>query len=261
MFDALYISESGLNSQQKLIDIISNNIANASTSGFKKSSVNFIDIVVQPDSQQAQIASREYADNTSIIGAGVGVGEVSLDHSPGTLKQTNNPLDIAISGIGYFEVQLDSGELAYTRSGRFRVDADGNLITQNGMKLSSNIAIPPDTQQLSVKSDGTVEALVDGETDLIQLGQIELVRFNNPQGLQSIGNNLYLATNEAGEAIYAPPSELGMGALLQGASEMSNVSMNEEMVNLMMAQRGYQLNARILQVSDQMMETINNLRR
>ncbi|NTS77393.1 flagellar basal-body rod protein FlgG [Catenovulum sp. SM1970] len=262
MFDALYISESGLSSQQKLIDVISNNIANMSTVGFKKSNVNFVDIVVQSEQVNTQNSTDLINEaNKTIQGIGVSVGSVNVDHSAGTIKQTGNPLDLAVNGIGFFEVLQDDGGLAYSRSGRFQVDADGFIATPDGLKLNSDIRIPPDTEQLSITADGVVSVLVPGEDGLVELGEIELVRFNSPSQLQAIGEGVYQATDASGDPTYGQPGELGLGDLIQGATEMSNVSMNEEMVNLMMAQRGYQLNARILQVSDQMMETINNLRR
>lgn len=257
MIESLYIAETGMHSQQKLIEVISNNIANASTPGFKQSHVNFVDLVYQPPSsgQQSEV-------NKSVMeGLGVQVHSTSTNFKVGDFKQTNNAFDIAINGAGFMEVINESGETAYTRSGRLRVNSEGYLTIATGEKLASNIQLPPDTKAFVIASNGSVSVDLGNNNELVNIGQIDLVNFNNPDGLQTVGNNLYMATNTAGNAIYGEPSTGSNGELLQGFTEMSNVSMTEEMVNLMLAQRGYQLNARIIQVSDQVLETINNLRR
>lgn len=255
MIDSLYIAESGMTSQQKMIDIISNNIANSSTSGFKKSQVNFVDLVyqTQPTANTAQVAE--------MVGAGVRLGENQTDFSVGEMKATGNPFDVAIQGAGFFEVTLSDGDSAYTRAGRLRVDDDGYLTTSAGLRLSSNIQLPPDAAEFVISRDGIVTARLGDDLAFTQLGELELVKFTNEQSLSTIGDNLYAASANSGNAIYARPGEQGTGTIVQGFSEISNVSMTEEMVNLMLAQRGYQLNARIIQISDQLLDTINNLRR
>lgn len=257
MIDSLYIAETGMNSQQKLIEVISNNIANASTPGYKQVSVNFVDLVYQPPSTDTNMTQR-----TDVInGIGVQVHSTSTNFKVGEFKQTGNAFDIAINGAGFFEVVTENGDFAYTRSGRLRLDQNGYLTITTGEKLSANIQLPPDAKAFVISKTGEVSASIGNEDELVRLGQIDLVNFNNPDALQSIGRNLYLVTENAGVANYAAPSDAGNGSLLQGFTEMANVSMTEEMVNLMLAQRGYQLNARIIQVSDQVLETINNLRR
>ncbi|CAH9051005.1 Flagellar basal-body rod protein FlgG [Pseudoalteromonas holothuriae] len=258
MIEALYIAETGMNSQQELIEVISNNIANVSTPGFKSSDVNFVDLVYQtnPSMQNTQLSEQSQTQ-----GIGVTTSEQMVNFERGDLKQTGNPFDIAINGNGFLAVETQNGELAYTRAGRLRVDESGYLVSSQGQKLSANIQLPPDVTSVTFTSSGAVLVRVDSSTQLVELGQLELVNFSNPQGLTRLGNNLYSATEQAGQPNFSTPGENGVGQIVQGFTELSNVSMNEEMVNLMLAQRGYQLNARIIQVSDQVLETINNLRR
>jgi flagellar basal-body rod protein FlgG len=259
MIESLYIAETGMNSQQKLIDVISNNIANSSTLGFKKSDLNFVDLVYQKD-----ISSGNSIDNTQSSinnGAGVSITSSTLDFSVGGFKQTGNPFDIAIQGKGLLEVIIDDNSLAYTRAGRIRIDQDGYLTSIEGHKLSGSFQLPPDATDFKVSSEGNITIRLGNDGELLEIGQLELVTFSNTDGLISIGSNLYQADPAAGEAVYGDPDELGNGSIVQGVTEISNVSMTEEMVNLMLAQRGYQLNARIIQISDQLLDTINNLRR
>lgn len=257
MIESLYIAETGMNSQQKLIEVISNNIANASTPGYKEKQVNFVDLVYQP---QSPTNSQDQGSDL-VNGIGVSVHSISTNFKLGEFKQTGNAFDLAINGAGFLEVFTDDGDLAYTRSGRLRLDESGYLTTATGEKLSSSVQVPHDAKSFVINETGEVLVTLNDSVEQVRLGQIELVNFNNPDALQSVGSNLYLATKQAGNALYGNPGEVGTGKLLQGFTEMGNVSMTEEMVNLMLAQRGYQLNARIIQVSDQILETINNLRR
>ncbi len=254
MIESLYIAESGMVSQQKLIDVISNNIANISTPGFKKSSVNFSDIV--SNSELSQDSGNEVSR-----GQGVMIQHLMMDFQMGDLKQTGNVLDIAVNGAGFIPVTLEDGTQAYTRGGRLQVNEQGFLTTLSGNTLTAGVVLPPDVTDLTFTASGTVLGRVQGGNELIELGQIDLVRFTNQEAMQQIGNNLYRSGDSAGEISVGKPSELGMGQLIQGFTEMANVSMNEEMVSLMLAQRGYQLNARLVQVADQILETINNIRR
>ncbi|MFC3121532.1 flagellar basal-body rod protein FlgG [Agaribacter flavus] len=259
MIESLYIAETGMTSQQRLIDVISNNIANASTPGFKKTNLSFVDLVYQttPNSN-TDLGSLSSSTNN---GAGVKIMTGMKDFTIGDLKPTGNPFDLAIQGDGFIEVEMPSGDYAYTRAGRMRLDEDGNLVTAHGYKLSTNIQLPPDAKNMTISSDGRVMVELDGSEEIQEIGQIELTKFTNNEGLDNLGNNLYGASDRTGSAMYSKPGELGTGQILQGSTEVSNVSMTEEMVNLMLAQRGYQLNARIIQVSDQLLDTINNLRR
>lgn len=257
MIESLYIAETGMHSQQKMLDIISNNIANASTPGFKKVDVNFIDLVSQRPDNTAGLAARQALPH----GAGVQIHSTSTDFTSGGMKQTTNPFDLAINGKGFFEVNNADGNPAYSRTSRFRVNEQGFLTTSTGLQLAANIQLPPDTKQFVVTATGEILVSLPDENQLVQLGQLELVNFANTDGLQQIGDNLFSATQAAGNTVFGKPGSNGLGAIEQGFTEQSNVSMTEEMVNLMLAQRGYQLNARIIQVSDQILETINNLRR
>lgn len=254
MIESLYIAETGLKSQQKMIDVISNNIANISTAGFKKADVSFAELVtpVQPDALQ---------DAISESGKGVQVSAVQLDFRPGDLKQTGNPMDLAINGEGFLAVDLADGETGYSRVGRLRVSEDGFLTTLDGLRLQPGIQIPPDSSDFTITQSGNVLARVQGSTDLVELGQLQVVRFTQPEALIAAGSNVFKASENAGAMTAGTPGQQGNGMLIQGYAEMANVSMNEEMVSLMLAQRGYQLNARLVQVADQVLETINNIRR
>ncbi|MCO7223720.1 flagellar hook-basal body protein [Pleionea sp. CnH1-48] len=259
MINSLYIAETGLNAQKTLVDVISNNIANVNTAGYKKAQVNFVDLVYNGDVNK--LDKDPAAGNVSGELQGVHVSSIQQDLSSGNLKFTQHPFDLAIQGEGFIAVDLKEGSTGYTRVGRLRIDQDGFLTTTQGHRLSNMISVPSDIGSIAITQDGTVRGLVDGEPDWIDLGQIELSRFVNASALVAQGDGVFLATEEAGLMTTGIAGEDGMGNLLQGYTEESNVSMVEEMVNLVVAQRGYQLNARVIQVSDQLMETINNLSR
>lgn len=254
MIDALYISASGMRSEQKQIDVISNNVANLQTPGFKRSRVNFVDVAT------AAIAGGQAAP-VDRRGDGTRIASTSAFFGAGELRPTNNPLDVAIDGTGFFEVEAEDGRLLYTRDGQFRVDADGNLVTVQGLKLARGLQIPAGATDVRIDPNGTVSALLPGETARTELGTLELATFAAPDALQSVGDNQYAATDLAGAPTYGQPGDTGVGRLQQGYVEGSNVDMIDEMSSLVLAQRAYQLNARVLQASDQILETINNLRR
>ena len=261
MIDALYIAETGLSSYSTYLDVISNNIANLNTPGFKKTGVNFTDLVYQ----DSWVDENFNADNLNYVPRQVGLGTSLAStykvFSDGQLVQTNNPMDIAISGSGFIEVELPDGTSAYTRAGRLSVDKDGYLNTIEGYRLASNIQLPPDTEAVAISKEGQVLVKVAGDDEPMQLGTIELARFMNPESLNSIGSNLYTQTKEAGDVFVSAPGENGTGTIIQGYQEISNVNLTQEMVNMMTAQRAFQLNSRVIQVADQMLETVNNMRR
>lgn len=257
MIESLYIAETGMASQQKMLDIISNNIANTSTPGFKKAEVNFVDLVTSLPSTEQALTQRQSLPQ----GAGVKIHSTTTDFSVGGMQQTTNPFDVAINGKGFLEVVNADGSTAYSRTSRLRLDDSGFLTTATGQKLAANIQLPPDAKGFVITGAGDVLVSLPNEGELVQIGSMELAHFTNTDGLQRIGENLFVTTEQAGDVYFGKPGENGMGNLMQGFTETSNVSMTEEMVNLMLAQRGYQLNARIIQVSDQILETINNLRR
>jgi len=258
MINALYIAQTGLDAHQNLIDIISNNLANSNTQGYKKEQVQFIDLVYSSKST-ADAMAKNIGGNSKPHGVSADI--VETDFSQGSLKVTNHPLDVAIQGEGMIEVNLPDGSKGYSRGGRLFINRDGLLSLRNGDVLSGGISIPPDGKNLVISRDGLVRISLPGEYVPVELGQLELVRFADPQSLENIGSGVYRPTELSGEIRRSNPGDGGTGSILQGYAEQSNVSMVEEMVNLMLAQRGYQLNARVLQVSDQILETINNLRR
>jgi len=252
MINSLYIAETGLNAQRTFVDVISNNIANTNTVGYKKSRVNFIDLVSKQD-ENASITSDQNV-------MGVRIGSVDQDFSQGPLKPTGRPLDIAINGEGFLEVIVNGQNVGYTRIGRLSLNSEGAL-TMQGYQLSSNIIIPPDVIDLQIDKEGMVKGMLSNDDTYTEFGQIELTKFSNASGLLAQGDGIYVTTEESGEKTFGIAGRDGLGRIQQGYSEESNVSMIEEMVNLTIAQRSYQLNARVIQIADQLLETINNLRR
>ena len=255
MIDALYISSTGLRSQQEQIDVISNNVANMQTPGFKRGRVNFAEVAATPMPGEAM------SSVAAMHGSGARVASTSLEFAAGALQPTRSPLDLAIDGNGFFELEDLNGNRFYTRSGRFRLDEQGYLTATNGMRLASAPQIPPDATDVLISASGEVSALLDGTSERTVLGAIELVTFASMEGLESHGDNVFLATTRTGGAMPALAGENGAGRLQQGYLEAANVDMIDEMTGLVLAQRAYQLNARVLQASDQVLETINNLRR
>lgn len=259
MIDALHISASGLRSEQRQIDVISNNVANMQTPGFKRSRVNFVE-VASASVSSADAGAAGPAPMQS-RGDGTRVLSTSTHFAPGEMRMTGNPLDIAIAGSGFFELEAEDGSLVYTRDGRFRVDAEGFLASVHGLRLAHGFQIPMDASDVVVATDGEVSALLGQDTERTVLGVIELANFAAPDALVALGDNRYAPNEQTGAASYGQPGDLGFGRLQQGRMEMANVEMIDEMSALVMAQRAYQLNARVLQAADQVLETINNLRR
>lgn len=262
MIDALYISASGLRSEQKQIDVISNNVANMQTPGFKRSRVNFADVAgsAVPAALPADPLAVAQAPAAPMPG-GTRITSTVAEFETGEIRASGNPLDLAINGAGLFELELDNGTVAYTRDGQFRLDAEGSLRTQQGARLANAPQIPADATDVRISSAGELTVLMPGETERTVLGTLELAVFGAADALQSVGDNRFVATADAGTPSYVVPGEAGSGKLQQGYVEMANVQMIEEMSSLVMAQRAYQLNARVLQAADQVLETINNLRR
>lgn len=254
MLDALYISATGLRAQQQQIDVISNNVANLQTPGFKRSRIAFAEMALTPMAGNADGLPQAHGAGTSVL-ATLPVMEM------GEMRMTRNPLDLGINGGGFLEVVDANGALFYTRAGQLRVDDEGHLAIAGGQRLASGLQVPPDATGLRISPDGVVFATLGGDTVETELGRIELASFAAPDALQAVGGNLFAATASSGEATLGAPGEAGMGRLLQGFLEMGNVDLIDEMSTLVLAQRAYQLNARVLQASDQILETINNLRR
>ena len=255
MIDALHISSTGLRSQQEQIDVISNNVANMQTPGFKRGRVNFAEIAAIPMTGETMLGAGIHH------GGGTRIASMSLEFGAGALQPTRNPLDLAIDGNGFFELEDSAGNRFFTRSGQFRLDEQGYMTAINGMRLAAGIQIPLGATEMLVSARGEVSALLDGSNERTVLGIIDLATFVSTEGLMAHGDNVFRATARSGEPVTAITGEGGAGRLQQGYLEMANVDMIDEMTGLVLAQRAYQLNARVLQASDQILETINNLRR
>ncbi|MGA1847556.1 flagellar basal-body rod protein FlgG [Deferribacter abyssi] len=262
MLRTLWTAASGMTTQQINIDNIANNLANVNTAGFKKSRVNFEDLLYQEIRPAGAVTATGINHPTGIqIGLGSKVVSTEKIFSQGNFQQTGNPLDLTIEGDGFFQVTLPDGTVGYTRNGSFKIDADGNLVTPEGYLLEPNIAIPENALEINVGEDGTVSVTLPGEAEPTELGQIELAKFINPSGLRSIGKNIYLQTAASGEPITGVPGEEGLGTIAQGILEMSNVNVVEEMVNLITGQRAYEINSKAIQTGDEMLQIVNNLKR
>ena len=261
MMRALYTSATGMIAQQFHMDVVSNNLANVNTAGFKKSRADFQDLLYQTIRPAGATVS-EGAQVPAPLEVGLGarpVASVTL-FTTGAFQQTGNPLDVAIEGDGFFKVQTPGGA-AYTRDGAFKIDAQGSVVNSDGYKLQPDIRIPADAQQISIGKDGTVSALTGGQTEPTVLGQITLARFTNPAGLSHAGGNAYVPTAASGQPVEGTPGTEAFGKISQGTLEMSNVQIVEEMVNMITAQRAYETNSKAIQTADEMLSTANNLRR
>jgi len=251
-----------MEAQQLNIDVISNNLANVNTVGFKKSRVDFQDLLYQT-LRPAGTAEAQGAQVPTGIEVGLGTRPAAVQKifSQGDFQQTQNPLDLVIEGDGFFQVIMPSGATAYTRDGAFKRDAQGRMVTSDGYPLDPQITIPPESTMISVGSDGTVSVTMPGQNAPQEVGQIQIAKFTNPAGLASIGRNLYQPTAASGEAIVDTPGLNGLGTLGHGFIEMSNVKVAEEMVNMIIAQRAYEINAKAIQTADEMLGIANDLRR
>lgn len=261
MIRSLYSAASGMEAQERRMDTISNNLANSSTTGFKKQRADFEDVLYETV-KSAGAASQSGGVSVAPIQVGLGVRNVATtrSQSQGDLQSTQNPYDVAVEGLGYFRVVRPSGEFAYTRSGNFRVDGMGRMVTQRGELLDGNVSVPLEAQQVTIRPDGTVAARMPGKDELQELGRIELTLFMNPSGLEAMGGNLFMATEAAGQQMQVRPGEMGAGSLAQGFLEGSNVKAVEEMVDLISTQRAYELNSKVIQTADQMLQRLTNMR-
>ena len=261
MLRSLYTAATGMEAQQLRMDVISNNLANASTTGFKKTRAEFEDLLSETLRAAGPTAPAGGGDPAPLqVGLGVRTGATTRTFGQGDAVNTGNPLDLSIDGAGFFRVQRTSGEPGYTRAGNFRVDATGRLVTQHGEMVEPGITVPPDATAVTIKPDGTVLATIAGRQDPTTLGQIELYTFTNPAGLASIGNNLFAASFASGDAVQAKPGEQGAGTLSQGMLEGANVKAVEEMIDMIAAQRAYELNSKVIQTADQMLQRLTSLR-
>jgi flagellar basal-body rod protein FlgG len=251
-----------MQAQSMNIDVIANNLANVTTTGFKRSRAEFQDLLYETLQPPGGSTSENTQAPTGIqLGHGVRPVAIAKTFTDGELQLTRNELDLAIEGTGFFQVTLPNGTTAYTRAGGFKLDKDGRIVTPDGFLLSPEISIPTDSISLSVGLDGTVSALQAGESAPRQLGTIQLARFTNSAGLQSMGKNLFLPTDASGTAMVGTAGEQTFGTISQGFLEMSNVSIVDEMVNMITAQRAYETNSKVVQASDDMLQAANNLKR
>lgn len=257
MIPAIWICKTGLDSQQTNISVTSNNLANASTVGFKKSKAIFEDLLYQKVNQPGgRSAADSFLPEGLMIGAGSRVVATQKNFQQGDVETTDNTLDLMIQGDGFFEIQLPDGTTAYTRNGQFTRDDEGTLVNAEGYMLLPQITIPEDATGITISTDGQVSVQIAGQTEAQDLGQITVTNFINPAGLEPIGNNLYLETSASGNPIQGVGGEDGMGKIRQGQLETSNVQVTEELVNLIQAQRVYEMNSKVLTTVDQMMGSL-----
>jgi flagellar basal-body rod protein FlgG len=252
-----------MTAQQINVDNIANNLANANTTGYKVRRAQFQDLLYQSLVQPGAAAGQQTVVPTGLqLGLGTRASSNEIIFTQGDYSQTNNPLDVVIQGNGFFQIRQASGDLAYTRGGSFHLDRDGNIVTSDGDPIDPQITIPPNGQGVTIAPDGTVSYTLPSQSAAQKAGQIQLALFQNPAGLNSIGRNLYHPTDASGDAIIGPPgSQEGMGTLMQGYTEQSNVSVVDEFINLIVAQRGYEANSKVVKAADDMYQQINNLTR
>ncbi len=260
MLRALYTAASGMEAQQLNIDTIAHNLANINTTGFKQRRAQFQDLLYQ-NIRAAGSSNTANTDVPTSLQIGLGTRPVATEilFTQGDFSATNNPLDVVIQGNGFFQIRQVNGQIAYTRNGQFHLNKDGNLVTSEGDLLEPQITIPPDQTMVNIGSDGTVSVLQAGQTDAQKIGKIELALFPNPAGLQSLGKTLLEPTQASGQAITGTPGENGLGTLLAGYSEQSNVSVVEEMVNMIVSQRAYEANSKVIRTADDMFTQANNV--
>jgi flagellar basal-body rod protein FlgG len=263
MIRALFSAASGMAAQQMNVDNIAHNLANANTVGFKSRRAQFQDLLYQNVIQPGAAAGQQTVVPTGLqVGLGTRPSSNEVVFTQGSFSQTDNPLDLVIQGRGFFQVRTPSGELAYTRAGSFHLDRDGNIVTSEGNQLEPQITIPPDAQSITIAQDGTVSYTQPNQTAAQQAGQIQLANFQNPAGLNSLGGSLYTPTDASGDAtVGVPGGQEGMGTVMQGYLEQSNVSVVEEFINLIVAQRGYEANSKVVQAADQMYQQVNQMSR
>jgi flagellar basal-body rod protein FlgG len=262
MIRALYTAASGMTAQQANIDNVAHNLANANTAGFKKAHVEFADLVYDqsrvPGSPTSTTAEAPIGIET---GLGVRVVATARDFGRGNLRSTNAPLDIAIEGDGFFQVQLPSGEIGYTRTGSFHLNADGALVTSEGYQVEPQITIPANATSVSISRQGVISVSIPGQAGGQQVGTLELASFQNPAGLRAMGGNMFQASTASGEPQVGAAGDDSRGTVAQGFVEDSNVSVVEEMVNMILGQRAYEANSKVIKAADEMLQQVNTLAR
>ena len=262
MMRSLWSAATGMTAQQMNIDVIANNLANVNTVGFKASRADFQDLIYQTFSEPGAAATEGTQVPTGVqVGLGTRPAAIQRIYTPGALRQSGNTLDLAVEGDGFFQITLPDGRTAYTRDGALKLDGQGRLVNSDGHPLAPQITIPADATHVNIGADGTVSVTIAGQNEAQQLGQITLAKFLNPAGLSAMGRNLFLPTAASGDAVTGTPGTDGIGTLAQGFTELSNVSVIEEMVNMIVAQRAYEVNSKCIQVADEMLQMANGLHR
>lgn len=259
MTQALWIAKTGLDAQQTRMAVTANNLANTNTAGFKRDRASFEDLLYQTVRQAGGATSEQTQLPTGLqVGTGVRVAATAKSFEQGSLAQTGNALDVAVNGRGFFEIQMPDGTTAYTRDGSFKVNAQGELVTNSGYPVQPGLQIPEGAQSITIGADGTVSVQVTGQVEAVQVGQLTLSDFVNPSGLQAKGENLFVETGASGPAQSGAPGQGGVGVLVQGSLEGSNVNVVEELVSMIETQRAYETNAKAISTTDQMLAYLNN---
>ncbi len=259
MHPALWVSKTGLSAQDTNMSTISNNLANVNTTGFKRDRAVFQDLLYQINRQPGGLSGQNSELPSGLqLGTGVRVVGTAKQFSQGNLQVTEQPLDMAVNGRGFFQVLLPDGDIAYTRDGQFQLNADGEIVNPDGYPLEPNITVPENATSITIGKDGTVSAVVNNQASPVNLGEITLVDFINPQGLQAIGNNLFRETNASGDPTEGEPGIGGLGTVEQGMTEASNVEVVEELVNMITTQRAYEMNSKVVSTTDQMLQFVTN---
>ncbi|MEN9376124.1 MAG: hypothetical protein RL710_1281 [Pseudomonadota bacterium] len=260
MINSLWISKTGMEAQQMQLDVISNNLANVSTTGFKRATAVFEDLMYQ-NLRQVGASSSEQSQLPSGLQVGLGVRTVATSRSfaQGNLQQTGNKLDVAVQGNGFFQVTMPDGTTNYTRDGSFQIDSQGRLVTATGLPIASGVTIPANATAIAIGGDGTVTAQIPGNVTPQSIGTIALANFVNPAGLDPKGQNLYAESPASGQPSSGTPGANGLGALMQGFVETSNVNVVQELVTMIQTQRAYEMNSKAIQTSDQMLQKLGQL--
>jgi flagellar basal-body rod protein FlgG len=263
MMRALYTAASGMSAQELNLDNIANNLSNSSTAGFRSRRLQFEDLIYQNLIMPGAAATQQTTVEAGLqVGLGTRSAASEVIQTQGDFSQTGNPLDLTIQGQGFFQVLLPNGQTAYTRAGNFQLDGQGNLVTADGNPVQPSITIPTGATSVTVGSDGTVSVTLAGQTAAQTVGSLQLALFNNPGGLNSTGSNLFLQTTASGDPVVgAPGGTEGLGSVIQGMLEQSNVSVVTEFVNMIVAQRSYEASSKVVSAADQMLQTVNNLGR
>jgi flagellar basal-body rod protein FlgG len=260
MIRSLYTAATGMEAQKLNIDVIANNLANVNTAGYKRSRADFQDLIYQTIAEPGATSAEGSQLPTGIqVGLGVRTIAVQKMFNQGDFSSTGNPLDLVIEGDGFFQITKPDSEVGYTRGGSFKLDSEGRVVTSDGYPIEPAITIPTNATSITIGNDGKISIMQSGSSTPTEVGQIQLARFSNPAGLKAIGKTMFTVTDSSGDAITGNPGNDGMGTIGQGFLEMSNVNIVEEMVNMIVSQRAYEINSKAVTASDEMLQTITNL--